>query len=245
MDTICADSLVPVIKDTLLRMNLNLNQCHGQCYDGASNMAGPHSGIATQIATLEPCAVYTHCYGHALILAVGDTVQQCKLLRDTLDTCSEISKLLKYSPQQDTVFEKLKVDLAPDVPGFRTLCPTRWIVKAATMESVIENYNVFQQLWDDDKDVAMDSEVQMQLFDFLFGLLLGETILKHTDNLSRTLQSQSISATEGQHIAELTCKTMESFGAFWKRALQHQSTFNVSAPVLLRKRKCHLDMKLE
>lgn len=69
VDTICADALVSIIKDTFLCMNLNLNQCRGQCYDGASNMVGPHSSVATQIATQEPHAVYTHCYGHALNLA--------------------------------------------------------------------------------------------------------------------------------------------------------------------------------
>ena len=34
-----------------------------------------------------------HCYGHALNLAVGDTVRQCKLLRDTLGVTFEVSKL--------------------------------------------------------------------------------------------------------------------------------------------------------
>lgn len=50
VDTIHADSLVAAIKDTLLRMNLNLSQCRGQCYDGISNMAGAHSGVATQMS---------------------------------------------------------------------------------------------------------------------------------------------------------------------------------------------------
>ena len=44
------------------------------------------------------------------------------------------------------MFEKLKTELGPDLPRFRTLCPTRWIVRAATMESVIKNYVIFQQL---------------------------------------------------------------------------------------------------
>lgn len=33
-----ASSLVFVIKDTLLRVNLTLAKAHGQCYDGASNV---------------------------------------------------------------------------------------------------------------------------------------------------------------------------------------------------------------
>ena len=34
----------------------------------------------------------------------------------------------------------------------------------------------------------------MTKFEYLFGVFLGECILKHTDNLSKTLQNPSLSA---------------------------------------------------
>ena len=46
-------------------------------------------------------------------------------------------------------------------------------------------------------------------FPFLFGLLLCDQFLNITDNLSNTLQSQSMSAVEAQHIVELTVKTLQ------------------------------------
>ena len=73
-----ADTIVAVIKDTLIRMNLNLNWCRGQCYDGAGSMAGAHKGVATQISYEEPRALFTHFYGHALNLAVCDVVKNIK-----------------------------------------------------------------------------------------------------------------------------------------------------------------------
>ena len=72
---ICADTLVACIRDTLIHMNLSIQNCRGQCYDGASNMAGSKSGVASQIKTKEPRAIFTHCYGHSLQLAVGETVK--------------------------------------------------------------------------------------------------------------------------------------------------------------------------
>ena len=60
--SICADTLVAYIRDTLIRMNLSIQNCRGQCYDGASNMAGSKSGVAAQIKTEEPRAIFTHCY---------------------------------------------------------------------------------------------------------------------------------------------------------------------------------------
>ena len=99
VESIKADVLVQVLKDTLLRMNLLLAHCCGQCYDGAANMAGARNGVATQILHEEPRATFTHCYGHALNLAASDTVKKNKVLCNTLDTTLEISKLIKFSPR--------------------------------------------------------------------------------------------------------------------------------------------------
>ena len=96
--------LVHILKDTMVRMNLPITNCRGQCYDGAPNMAGTHTGVAMQILSEESRATYTHCYGHALNLAASDTVKMNRILRDTLDTALEILKLLKYSPRQDAIF---------------------------------------------------------------------------------------------------------------------------------------------
>ena len=73
-------TLVALIKDVLLRMNLKLENCRCQCHDGASNMRGRISGVATQILNDEPRAIYTHCYGHALNLACQDTVRSVKVI---------------------------------------------------------------------------------------------------------------------------------------------------------------------
>ena len=69
-----------------------------------------------------------------------------KLLGNTLDTTYEIFKLIKFSPKRDALFDKLKTTKAPDSPGFRTLCPTRWTVRATCLESILENWDVFREL---------------------------------------------------------------------------------------------------
>ena len=132
----------------LTRLNLSINQCHGQCDDGASNMAGAKTGVATQLARYEPRAIFTHCYGHALNLAAGDTIKRNHLLCDALDTTLEISKLVKWSPRREAIFKTLKSELAPGTPGFRTLCPTRWTVRASSLKSVLDNYTALQELWE-------------------------------------------------------------------------------------------------
>ena len=45
VDSITSDTLVSVIKDTFVRLNVKLTDCRGQCNDGASN-SGSRRGIA-------------------------------------------------------------------------------------------------------------------------------------------------------------------------------------------------------
>ena len=68
----------------------------------------------------------------------------------------------------------------------------------------------------------------MSTFDFLFGVIFGSTILRHTDNLSKTLQQKTLSAAEGQHLASLctdvlrSLRTDEAFAALYARACQDE-----------------------
>jgi len=106
-----------------------------------------------------------------------------KILCDVLDSVNEISKLLKFSPQRSAKFAKLKQEIAPGTPGFCTLCPTRWTVRGNSLKSVIDNYSVFQVMWEEVKEEVRDVEIRarvigveavMTKFSFLFGLILSE-----------------------------------------------------------------------
>ncbi len=68
-----ADTIVATIKDTLLRFDLSISRCRGQCYDGEANMSGHRNGVKSQLLNEEKRALYIHCYGHVLILCVSDT----------------------------------------------------------------------------------------------------------------------------------------------------------------------------
>jgi len=208
--SIDAKTLTSVIEDTLTRMNMSLQNCRGQCYDGARNMSGAKREVAANITQKEPRAVYRHCYGHALNLAVGDTVCSCKILRDTMDTVHEVSKPIKYSPKRDVQFEELKSNINPETPRFRVLCPTRWTVRADCSKSVLDNYSVIQLRNDTETHARIVGvKSQMANFVFLIGVSLCYEILRHTDILSKTLQQRTMSASEGQDLAKLTVTTLQ------------------------------------
>ncbi|XP_065886227.1 zinc finger MYM-type protein 1-like [Dysidea avara] len=215
-------------------------------------MSGLRSGVATRIQQLESRAIYTHCYGHSLNLAAGDTIKKSTVMKKALDITLEMSKLIKFLPKRDALFQNLKEELQPECPGMRVLCPTRWTVRADSLKSVLDNYSVLQELWEESEKLTKDSETtariigvasQMATFDFYFGVYISEMILRHSDNLSKALQKKDISAAEGQHVASLVKTTLQtmrsesSFSLFWQVLSIKAQKLNIGEPTLPRKRK--------
>ena len=120
------------------------------------------------------------------------------------------------------------------------------------MRSILDNYTVLNEVWMESLEEVTDTEIkarirgvqsQMSKFDFYYGVVLGELILRHTDNLSRTLQKSDISAAEGQNVAGLVVKTLQSlrsdnsFKLFWEKTNKEASDLGVTEPCLPRQRK--------
>ena len=84
------------------------------------------SGVATQILAENPKALYIHCFGHSINLAVQDMVRANKILKDCLYYTYQLVKLLRWSPKRKAMLAKIKsqTDDTAGV-GVRTLCPTR------------------------------------------------------------------------------------------------------------------------
>ena len=92
----------------MVRLNIQLENCRSQVYNGASNMLGKKLGVATQILSEQPKAVVTHCQGHSLSLAVKDLTTNCKVLSDTMSTVAEICVLIKYSPKRENLLGRIR-----------------------------------------------------------------------------------------------------------------------------------------
>ena len=163
MNSITADSLTFHIKDALLRLNVQLSQCRGQCYDGATNMSGIRSGVSTQIIKEEKRAVYTHCYAHALNLAIGETIKHSKVCCNALDVAFEICKLIKFSPKRNALFDEIKAANADELEysaSIQTFCPTRWTVQGKSVVSILDNFHNLKQLWDECLETKLEPDVK-------------------------------------------------------------------------------------
>ena len=224
---IASATVVNAIKDSLIRFNLSLEVLRGQTYDGASNMLGKKTGVATRIKELQPKALDTHCHGHSLNLAVKGMTNECKLLNDTKGTVGEICILVKYSPKRDNMLGDIKKNIEmeggnTDEQSCETLAKfsiTRWTVRSGCYKKVIDSYDSLYELWTLSlNEGKMESEIkgriigcqkQMETFKFYYGLHISHKLYALTDDLSVALQSKKRSAVSGQRLARLTIKTIE------------------------------------
>ena len=61
------------------------------------------------------------------------------------------------------MFGKLKEEMAPGTPGVRALCPTRWTVGAISLKSVLGNYILLMESWEDCLEEKLDSETKSRI----------------------------------------------------------------------------------
>ena len=93
-------------------------------------------------------------------------------MKSALATTHEVTKLIKYSPRRDLLFQTLKSELLPDTSGIHVLCPTRWTVQANSLASVLSNYTVLQELWNDLCDIIKDTNQWCSITNENFQLFL-------------------------------------------------------------------------
>ena len=224
-----SDTIVTAIKDSLIRMQLSLNDLRAQAYDRASNMFGKNTGVSVQIAAEQPKALSTHCQGHSLNLGIKTTMTNSKQMKDVMGTVTEIISLVKYSPKRENLlgnikdlihFESLHTDDEIEVaPTLDKLSATRWTVRGNAYKKIESNYLPLMKLWDVSLATGkLDSEVKVRIigvqnqmygFHFFYGLNLSQRLFALSNNLSKTLQKESMSALSGIHLAELTVQTYQ------------------------------------
>ncbi|XP_067949749.1 uncharacterized protein [Watersipora subatra] len=151
-------------------------------------MSGKNAGVSIKVLKVNPKALYLHCYAHSLNLAVQDTTKQCTIIRDAMDVTNEFTKLVKASPKREAWLEKLKTEQGTSP----TISPKE--VSEETTDS-------------DTRAKVLEVLSKMREYSFLFGLVLADKVYGITEILSKTLQTESPTASEARQHA-LSVMTM-------------------------------------
>ena len=70
-----AECLTTSILDFMAAFEINMKNCGGQGYDGASVMKGHVSGVIVLVQKEAPLANYVHCFNHRLNLVIVDVLK--------------------------------------------------------------------------------------------------------------------------------------------------------------------------
>ena len=67
-------------------------------------MSGGIKGVKTRIQTLQPKALYVHCFAHSPNLSVQDSVRSVPLIRDALQCLHDLSVITRGSAKRVQAF---------------------------------------------------------------------------------------------------------------------------------------------
>ena len=131
---------------------IDVTNLRGQCYDGASNVAGIRTaGLQARIKEISLSALFVHCYAHVLNLVIVDAMTSNTTARDFFGTLQNLYVFIQtctkrhaiYSEQQAEIHANSRSAKSFQVHTLKSLCETRWACRAnaintfnATMEAI-------------------------------------------------------------------------------------------------------------
>ena len=64
-------------------------------------------------------------------------IKQSKVCCNALETAFEITKLIKFSPKRNVIFDRIRSEEDPSSVGICTFCLKRWTVRGDSSESIL------------------------------------------------------------------------------------------------------------
>ena len=155
------EALYKLVKEVMNDLQLELQNIVGECFDGASNMSGVNKGLSARMKECSPLAIYVHCYGHLLNLALQDTLTTVEPLRNTLGTIQSLYNFLEASPKRHALFRDIETEEGNLVKTLKSQSVTRWSCRWEAVKAVdqqLERIVKALLVLSTDKDVKTYSE---------------------------------------------------------------------------------------
>lgn len=251
-----SETLLKIVKDILIRFQLNLNAIRGQCFDGAANVRGYKSGLQSRLIEEEPRALFVHCAAHRLNLVVQDNVQQVQIVRDFIGVVQNLINFVKDSPKRIAFFKDLQHQNAstnnPTPITLQKYCPTRWCLRVKSLRTILANY---KSLMDFFEGIVLDKTSEskatatvsgflqkMESFSFYFCLKVLIVIFEKIETLNKQFQNNQLHVVQCHDQVELVLTSLveqraNSFPEVWNEIVKGASDMNLTEPALPRVRR--------
>ena len=241
-----ATDIANAIVSMLEGLGLSLQDLRGQGYDGASTMSGEKSGVQKQLRDRQPKALYTHCAGHSLNLAI---VSSCAIpcVRNCIDIVKSLTIWIKSSPKREgllkCVFEHdIQEGATSNRNPILNVCITRWVENidgwerfsrshhflVSMLEIILRGGSEFE-MYDDgwspeDKRNALAHLKAIESFEFIYIINLQRSLLYLKEAVVK-LQGKGEDLTSGIALIQDCCKQLKSLRSdvdeYTQRIFQH------------------------
>ena len=229
-----ASDITNAIVNTLENLGLSLVNLRGQGYDGTANMSGEKSGVQKQIRDKQPKAMYTHCAGHTLNLAI---LTSCSVppVRNCITQIKNLTHWLKASPKREGFLKAIvRKGIQSGVGATRNpilnVCITRWVENidgwerfclchpflVQLCEAIIygtaeEGFEDYSDGWtpDDKKDDLAYLKL-IKNFEFIYVLVALQRSLLYIKEASVKLQGKEQDITSGLNLIEQCCSELKT-----------------------------------
>ncbi|KAJ4430334.1 hypothetical protein ANN_22550 [Periplaneta americana] len=168
----------------------------GQCYDGASVMAGHLNGLQNKVKDVAPQAIFVHCLAHRLNLVLKQSCKQIQKCRIFFSNISGIPSFFHHSAKRTYL---LDTTVGRRIP---TVVDTRWSSNSRLLRVIVENWDnlksVFEEIMEDpesDETAVRLSEGylnNMNDFEYAFFCFVFHELFELTTILFDILQKKSL-----------------------------------------------------
>ena len=189
-----AQTLTELLVNTLGEISkglLNLENCRAQSYGGGANMKGHLTGVHTRVRGIQPKAVFSYCSGHMLNLVLKDAAEKV------------FGELVTDGETQTTSRRGLTI---------RPLCPTRWVMRQASLDSILCNYERIVTFLDEIPEHSADAMIRTEAaglltkaegFQTLFGLRALHELFASAQPIHKYMQSPQVSVSQVKDLLDM------------------------------------------
>ena len=130
--------LTEVIQSAFESYGLDLNDCRGQAYDGASNMSSSGAGVQGIISRRFPKAPYVYCSAHVVNLVIVSACRE-RVIAHMNGSITQASFFFNLSPKRQALLEKvISHDMPEGKKKMKDLCRTRWVYTHEAYETFLQ-----------------------------------------------------------------------------------------------------------
>ena len=184
-------------------------------------MLGKVKGVAKRVREVAPHALYVHCYGHRLNLALQDTLQDNVCIRNELGIIQTLHNFFNTPKKEGILSDVIVPDRFSESgsamiklrPQAEIHWTCRWeAIKAVDQQSV--RMLLALTVLSEDKDSKTSTDAlgllkAMLDFEFSLGLQVLKVIFSNTNALSRYLQGQEVDVMSAKTTCDATVLTLE------------------------------------